>query len=205
MNEEIEAKFAVRGLPPVRKRLLRAGARLKSSRVLERNWRFDDQDGGLSERREVLRVRQDAGAQLTFKHAGDDPLQRTELNVAVEDADRARQFLEALGYRQIALYEKYREVFVLNEAQVMLDELPFGAFVEIEGPDRKAIRAAAEQLGLRWNRRVGASYLELFGRLKRQRDLAIDQATFGAIRGLGELRLEDLGLSDALRAQASSA
>lgn len=198
MATEVEAKFALRHLATVRQRVLANGGRVRSSRTLERNWRFDTPDHELSSKREVLRVRQDDGAQLTFKRSSDDPLRRTEINVRVDDGQAARTLLQRLQYEVIAVYEKYREVFILDQAEVMLDELPFGAFVEIEAPRSEEIRAAAQRLGLAWERRVPASYLELFQQLRENRGLKLRDATFAEFSDLPPVALEELELSDAL-------
>ncbi len=193
----MEVKFAVHHLAHVRQKLLAAGARLRRSRLLERNLRFDRSERSLTDAGEVLRLRQDDGAQLTFKRPTSDPLERTEIHVNVEQPGPARQLLEALGYEVMTVYEKYREVFVLDEVEVMLDELPFGTFVEIEGPDRSTLEAAAETLELLWDARVQESYLELFLRLKDERGLEIRDATFAAFDEIPALAPPDLGLADA--------
>lgn len=198
MATEVEAKFALRHLATVRQRVLANGGRVRSSRTLERNWRFDTADHELSSKREVLRVRQDDGAQLTFKQSSDDPLRRTEINVRVDDVQAARTLLQRLQFEVIAVYEKYREVFILDQAEVMLDELPFGAFVEIEAPGSEEIQAAAQRLGLAWERRVPTSYLELFQQLKEIRGLKLRDATFAEFSDLPPVALEELDLSDAL-------
>jgi len=36
------------------------------------------------------------------------------------------------------MYEKYRTTFTIGSLEVVLDELPYGNFVEIEGPIVKA-------------------------------------------------------------------
>lgn len=196
-EKELEAKFAVRHLAHVREKLLASGARLRRSRLLERNWRFDRPERELTDEGKVLRLRQDDKTDLTFKRSTSDPLQRTEINVSVEEPEAARRLLEALGYEVMTVYEKYREVFVLDQVEVMLDELPFGTFVEIEAPDRFTLEAAAERLELLWDGRVQESYLELFLRLKDERGLEAREATFAAFDDLPALAPHDLGLTDA--------
>ncbi len=203
MATEVEAKFALRHLATVRQRVLANGGRVRSSRTLERNWRFDTPDHELSSKRELLRVRQDDGAQLTFKQSSGDPLRRTEINLRVDDGQAARTLLQGLQYEVIAVYEKYREVFILDQAEVMLDELPFGAFVEIEAPgSSEEIQAVAQQLGLAWERRVPASYLELFQQLKENRGLNLRDATFAEFSELPPVSLEELDLRDALLSES---
>ncbi len=60
----------------------------------------------------------------------------------------------------------------------MLDELPFGAFVEIEGPDADSIRQTAEALGLAWDKRIPSSYLSLFQKARQNRGLKFRDLTF---------------------------
>jgi len=59
----------------------------------------------------------------------------------------------------------------------VLDELPFGKFVELEGPEA-AIKTAAARLGLGWERRILDNYLALMARLKAAHNLPFDDLTF---------------------------
>ncbi len=191
--QEIEAKFYVLDLERIRRRLRALEALLIQPRVLETNIRFDLPDNGLRAEGRVLRLRQDTEARLTYKGGSvnlQGVLKRTEIEFVVEDFDRARQFLEALGYRRLFYYEKYRTTYELaqtSEASVhiMLDELPYGNFVEIEGLTAESIRAAAEQLALKWDCAIPASYHVLFDRL-RSKYPSLDPAdlSFAALQGM---------------------
>jgi adenylate cyclase class 2 len=180
MPSELEVKFHVAELGVIRRRVLELGAGLASGRHLERNWRFDLPDGSLSARGAVLRLRQDPAGWLAFKERTDEPQLREEIEFGVDDPQAALEFLRGLGYRPIGLYEKYRETFDLGECQVMLDELPFGSFVEIEGPSAEALHRAADRLGLRWERQIRQSYLELFEGLRARLELPVEEASFAA-------------------------
>ena len=85
--------------------------------------------------------------------------------------EAARRLLEALGYRLTVMYEKYRTTYHLRHLIVVLDEMPYGNFVEIEGSSARAIHAAANQIGLRWEARSEMSYLALFEHLRAVRGL----------------------------------
>jgi len=199
MDQEIEAKFYLQNLAAFRQRLMAAGARLIQPRVQEINLRFDSPQRDLSRKAQVLRLRQDEAAHLTFKGPGaleGGVLARQEIEFEVSDFAAARRFLEALGYRVFTTYEKVRENFTLAEVQVSLDEMPFGTFTELEGPSPEAIRSLAESLGLAWERRIAMSYLELFARLKTRLALPFDDLTFEAFHGL-VIRPEDLGVQPA--------
>ncbi|PWB70072.1 MAG: class IV adenylate cyclase [Anaerolineales bacterium] len=200
--QETEAKFYVRNLKRVELRLQDMGAHLIQDRVLETNIRFDLPDGGLRSEGRVLRLRQDTEARLTYKSASTNEqgvLSRTEIEFAVEDHDKARQFLEALGYRKLVYYEKYRMTYELRQTSgvlthVMLDELPYGNFVEIEGESVESIRAVAKALQLNWEAAVPTSYHALFERLRRTYpDLDPKELSFAALNGL-DITTEDLSI-----------
>ncbi len=199
MDQEIEVKYYLQDLAAFRQRLLSAGAFLTQPRVKEINLRFDTPQRDLSQKAQVLRLRQDEAAHLTFKGPGaleGGVLSRQEIEFEVSDFAAARRFLEALGYRVFTTYEKIRENFTLAGVQVSLDEMPFGNFTELEGPNPEAIRKLAESLGLAWERRIAMSYLELFARLKARLALPFDDLTFEAFRDL-TIRPEDLGAQPA--------
>jgi hypothetical protein len=45
--------------------------------------------------------------------------------------------------------------------------LPYGTFIEIEGPEGRSIQEVAQKLDLRWETRVTTSYVYLFDILKK--------------------------------------
>ena len=200
--KEIEAKFFVLDLEKIRMRLQELEARLIQERVLEMNIRFDLPDSGLGSKGQVLRLRQDTEARLTYKGAGTNEqgvLNRTEIEFTVEDFEKAKNFLEALGYQSFFYYEKYRTTYDIPQASevsplfgaseasthIMLDELPYGNFVEIEGESSEAIRAVAEKLNLQWDTAIPISYHLLFKRLCLiHPDLDPATLSFAALNGL---------------------
>jgi len=198
-EQEIEAKFYLRHPRRLRRALRAAGAHKVAARVHELNLRFDFPDGHLTREHRVLRLRRDSRAVLTYKGPS-DPQQpvsvRQEIEVAVADFTAMHHLLEALGLQVSVIYEKKRTTYALGSVQVMLDEMPYGTFCEIEGPDAESIRHAAETLGLNWNARVTVSYLALFERLKQQHHLEIPHLTFEGFAGL-QIGPADLGLQPA--------
>jgi adenylate cyclase class 2 len=199
---EIEAKFYLNHLAGLRQRLLGLGARMLAPRILEKNLRFDTPDRSLTRTGAVLRLRQDRTVHLTYKTPGETSEVRHEIEFEVDDLDSARAFLEAIGFERAFTYEKYREVFALEPVRVMLDELPFGCFAEIEGESLPAIIAAADRLALSWERRVPDSYPALFERLRRTLNLAFSDATFANFSGRPRTRGEDLDVREATTPQA---
>ena len=168
-NQEIEVKFHVKDLAGLERRLQELGARLAAPRVYETNLRFDRPDGSLASSFQVLRLRQDAAARLTYKGPSqyqDGARVRTEIEFEVGDFDKAKALFEALGYQVALMYEKHRTTYVLDEVDVVLDEMPYGAFAELEGPDPARLQSLATRLGLDWERRAPDSYTAIFERLR---------------------------------------
>jgi adenylate cyclase, class 2 len=186
---EVEVKFLVADLPAFRKRLLAAGGTLQKERVFERNVRFDTPDNDLLKKGELLRLRQDTAVRITFKGEVAEALTseakvREELEVSVTDFDTTAQIFGRLGFDPVQVYEKYRETFVLGEIEIVLDEMPYGDFVELEG-EEVAIKMAATDLGLTWSKRVNNNYLGLMADLKRFHQLDFDDLTFANFEGRG--------------------
>lgn len=195
-EQEIEAKFLVRDLSAVAQRLETLGAQVTFPRVHEVNLRFDTSDGSLTRARQVLRLRQDAASVLTYKgpqRQGASVSSRQEIEFQVSDFTAARHLLEALGYQVAVTYEKYRTTYQYGDLVVTLDEMPFGSFIEIEGPDADSIRVAAADLHLDWEARSATSYLALFNQLCTVRGLAVQNLTFDELQGITAAP-EDLGL-----------
>lgn len=196
-NLEIEVKFLVTDEEALRETLIAAGAEHVREKVYERNVRFDDEAGSLLKEGKLLRVRQDDAVRLTFKGEAelDRPSEakvREELETTAGDFDTVVDILERLGFEPRQVYEKYRETFRLGDVEVVLDELPFGRFVELEGSEAD-IRDAARQLGLPWEERILDNYLLLMARVKVYYGLPFDDLTFENFAG------RDVSIADVLR------
>jgi adenylate cyclase, class 2 len=180
---EQEAKFRIADIEHMRTRLESSGAQLILNHQHEMNTRFDKADGSLKAAREVLRLRVDEGVRLTYKGAANPDAEvsvRKEIELKVDDAQAAAAFLENLGYTAVESYEKYRSTYHVAGAEIVLDELPYGNFIEIEGESEERIHDLALGLGLAWEKRCKLSYLELFYRLKEKSGQKNTHLTFDA-------------------------
>lgn len=183
-NLEIEVKFLVSDLANVRERLVATGATLKKPRVYEHNIRYDDEANRLLSRGQLLRLRQDTHARITYKGIPEgvemfnsEARVREELEIVVSDFDTADLIIQRLGLTPRQVYEKYRETFQLGNVEIVLDEMPFGDFVELEG-DETEMRTLATGLHLDWDHRILANYLGLMAELKTRYALPFDDLTF---------------------------
>ncbi len=200
-ENEIEVKFLLKDLPRLELRIKALGGKLIQPRVKETNLRFDTADGALSKDHRVLRLRQDQVARLTYK--GPAQMNRTvsvrhEIEVEVNDFENARLLLEALGYSTFMVYEKYRTTYSLGDVLVTLDEMPFGHFSEIEGPDASRLQETAESLWLDWALRSLDSYSSLFERVKASCGWTMQNLSFDEFAGK-TVTPNDLGLNFADR------
>lgn len=189
MNEyETEAKFYVQNLGKIEMRLQELKAHLIQPRTHETNLRFDNANNDLRNSLRVLRLRQDEKARFTFKGPSVEEaggiLSRREIEFVVEDFDRAKEFLEALGYREVVFYEKFRTTYEFHDIHIMLDELPYGEFIEIEGENVDEIQNIANLLGLKWDVMVKAGYHALFERVAGKYNLEISQLSFAALQNV---------------------
>jgi adenylate cyclase class 2 len=143
MAIEIEKKYRLtpERLEPLRRRLEEVGASGQGSAEFEENVIYTGP--GLDPARRVLRLRRKGGrAVFTFKERdlSKSAIKRQrEEETEVSDADALASILEALGYRPVLVYEKRRETWRMAGTEVVIDELPFGLFVEIEGEEASII------------------------------------------------------------------
>ena len=196
-QRETEVKFCVRNLPtpplpfgrlpqirlPIWGRL---GGGLIQPRTFEINLRFDLPNRDLSRAGRVLRLRKDELARLTYKDNNQfkgGAITRREIEFVASNFDSAKQFIEALGYEVVFIYEKYRTTYEYKGTHIMLDELPYGNFIEIEG-ELETLRPIANELQLDWDKAIPASYHALFERLCKSRGLTFRDLTFENFKGI---------------------
>jgi adenylate cyclase, class 2 len=164
MPIEIEKKYRLESeqVGPLRRRLKEAGAEGEGTAEFEENVIYTGP--GLDPARRVLRLRRKGGrAVFTFKErdlSGSPIKRQREEETEVSDAGALAAILEALGYRPVLVYEKRRETWRVAGAEVVIDELPFGLYVEIEG-DEARITEAEKLLGLDGAEAEHAPYPEL--------------------------------------------
>lgn len=93
--------------------------------------------GVLDDRNAVLRLRKTGSKTiLTYKEKiglQNEFKQQIEFETGVDNVDATENIIEKLGYRLSIVYEKHRKAWHLGNVEVVLDELPFGLFMEIEG------------------------------------------------------------------------
>ena len=164
--DEQEIKLRMADREAARKAVVELGAVLERPRHFEDNLLFDDDAGSLRKGGSVLRLRRTSPGPsvLTFKgpkRVMEGIRSRTETESEVADADAVQSVLEGLGYTPRFRYQKFRETYSWRDVEIVVDETPVGAFLEIEGPI-PTIHAAAQALGRGPADYVTDSYVGLF-------------------------------------------
>ena len=173
---EIEKKFRLtkRQRDAVLKRLPEIGA-VREGEDFEENTLYSG--GALESGSAVLRLRRVEGkATLTYKKRlpGAAAIkQQREEETEVGDVEAMGAILEALGFTPALVYEKRRQTWRLGNAEIVIDVLPFGLFMEIEGPARE-IRSIERKLGLKGLRTEHATYPQLTKKHGKTRDTLIE-------------------------------
>lgn len=85
----------------------------------------------------IVRIRRTQNrALVTFKRRVEntsDVKQQIEYETEIADAEAMDKILRELGLEPRLVYEKRRKTWRLRSVEVVVDELPFGQFMEIEG------------------------------------------------------------------------
>ena len=186
---EVEVKLHVPDLDAVAERLTSVGAELTRERLYEHNIRYEDAEGSFYDDGIVLRLRQDNRVRLTYKAPTETGTSesgihnRFEAEVVVDNHDAIDTILKRLGYRQHMVYEKYRTTYEHLGAEVVLDEMPYGNFLEVEG-DEDTIETVLSQLNLQDAPRIPYNYGQLFSQVREQLGLAFTDLTFEKFSGI---------------------
>ncbi len=151
MAIETEKKYRLgsKRLEEITQKLAELGAKFEKE-VFEVN--YQHRGGEMDERGATLRLRKIGDfTMLTYKEkmkGGDGSKWKIEHETMVSDVEETEAIIERLGYYLTAVYEKRRKYFRLGDVEVVLDELPFGLYMEIEGTEDEIVKAA-KKLGLK--------------------------------------------------------
>ena len=176
MPIEIEKKYRLSKSQreEVLKRLPKIGAK-KTQVDFEVNTLYSGES--LENTRAILRLRRVGDrAILTYKERlpSNSPIKhQLEDETRVEDPDAMNLILESLGFVPALVYEKKRQRWQLGKTEIVIDELPFGLFMEIEG-DEKDIRAIEADLAIKRLRSETATYPQLTIKHGNNRDGVIE-------------------------------
>jgi len=93
---------------------------------------------------------------------------REEVQTGVESFELAIELLDALGFKPVFRYQKFREVWRVKDVEIVLDRTPIGEYFEIEGPI-DVIRSVANDLGMNMDQAIRQTYADLYRLARRTR------------------------------------
>jgi len=187
MAQEIEVKFPLYDRARLLDKLRAAGAEKLYPETLEDNIVLDRR-GELRTRGSLLRVRKFGKFVLaTFKgpmSIDGGVKSREEVQTGMESFELAIALFDSLGFKPTFRYQKFREVWRLRNAEVVLDRTPIGEYFEIEG-SLERIRSIVGELGLNMEDAIRSSYSELYRLQRRTRpdlpeNMVFDPSAFPA-------------------------
>ncbi len=167
-NKEIEVKFALKNALKIRKILKRNKAKFKG-RAFERTVRFDSKDKKLEKSGKFLRIRTGFEKTITFKKKIENKnfKERIEIELEIDDEKKMAEILKNLGFNKILIMEKFREKWTLLDTEIVIDKLPMGLFIEIEGGE-KAINKMIKLLELDSEKRILVTYWDIWKNFARK-------------------------------------
>jgi adenylate cyclase, class 2 len=171
MAQEIEVKFPLRDRAALILKLQDIGASRLYPETFEDNIVLDRR-GELKTKGALLRVRRFGKYSLvTYKGpmSIDGGIKsREEVQTGVESFELAIELLDALGFKPVFRYQKFREVWRIQDVEVVLDRTPIGEYFEIEGP-MDLIRSISGELGMNMDQAIRQSYADLYRQARRTR------------------------------------
>jgi adenylate cyclase class 2 len=101
---------------------------------------------------------------LTLKIVdGENIENQKETCLEVNDFEQAENFLKKIGCEKKAFQESKREIWKIENVEIMIDEWPFlEPFVEIEGSSEKEVREVSEKLGFGFSKALFCSITTLY-------------------------------------------
>jgi adenylate cyclase class 2 len=171
MAHEIEVKFALRDREELTRKLHELGAQRLYPETFEDNIVLDRR-GELRTRGALLRVRK-FGKYAIATYKGPMAIEggiksREEVQTGVESFELAIQLFDSLGFKPVFRYQKFREVWRVREAEVVIDRTPIGDYFEIEG-SIDTIRTIAADLGMNMDQAIRHTYADLYRQARRTR------------------------------------
>ena len=113
--------------------------------------------------------------ELTYKN----PLTRKgikveeEIKVNVNSYPEIVALLGKIGFFKVSSYERIRTTYLTKDVELVLDDFPFGTYLEIEG-ETERIKAVAKQLGLEMGDNITQSCDDLYAEIQRALGRPID-------------------------------
>ena len=159
MEIEYEAKFININKNEIRNRFKNAGAELVRPEYLQRRVPFN-LPGENPDKHIWLRVRDEGDkVTLSLKEIKGDKIQdQKESQIVVSDFEKTCEMLKSIGCAEKSYQESKRELWILEDAEITIDEWPFcEPYIEIEGKSEEKVKEISEKLGFNYSQAIFGS------------------------------------------------
>lgn len=189
-KQEIEIKIRIKNPEKLRNKLKSLGWH-KEKELFQKTYRTWHPDklfarAGIFPRTRMTKETGKERHTFTVKARFKDPekglFEREEHEVSVEDSSEVAKMLSLLGFSHQRILEKKRQVWKKNGQEIielLIDELPFGVYLEIEGT-KESIIETLKELGLQNAKRLGMAYWDVYwhyckeNNIKERKNLVFD-------------------------------
>lgn len=159
MPIEYEATFINVDKDIIRKRLLEIGAKLIKPEFLQKRIVFN-LPSGHEKKGGWLRVRDEGDKNtLSLKIIDGDKIEdQKEICLKIDDFNNAVDLLSLIGCRSKAYQETKRELWILDDVEITIDEWPYlEPLVEVEGKSEKDVKDVSEKIGFDYSKALFCS------------------------------------------------
>lgn len=152
MQIEYEATFINVNKDEIRSRLKNAGAILVKPEFLQKRTVFELPSG-----HEIpggwLRLRDESDKiTMSLKVVNGERIEdQKEICLKIDNYDEGVNFLETLGAERKAYQESRRELWILDNTEITIDEWPYlEPYVEVEGASEEKVKTVSEKIGFNY-------------------------------------------------------
>lgn len=152
MQIEYEATFINIDKDEIRARLKTVGATLVKPEFLQKRIVFELPSG-----HEIpggwLRVRDESDKiTMSLKIVNGDKIEdQKEICLKIDNYNEGVNFLEAIGAERKAYQESRRELWILDNTEITIDEWPYlEPYVEVEGVSEEIVKSVSEKIGFNY-------------------------------------------------------
>ena len=166
MQIEYEATFININKDEIRARLKKTGAILVKPEFLQKRIVFELPSG-----HEIpggwLRVRDESDKiTMSLKVVNGDKIEdQKEICLKIDNYNEGVIFLESLGAKRKAYQESRRELWILDNAEITIDEWPYlEPYVEVEGATEEKVKLVSEKIGFNYQEALFCSVDTLYNK-----------------------------------------
>ena len=166
---EKQVKYKINNFDYISKRLIEIEA-IFIGGFMEKTIRYDNDDLKYSNNGIFIRTKSGMKNVLTLKEIPTDSsntsFERITTEIEVDNINKIGYILEKIGLTKKFIMEKYRLFFKYDNVDILIDELPFGIYLEIKGEDNE-INRVTKMLNIDEADLIKMTYWDIYDKIKK--------------------------------------